>query len=34
METEFVLREAWTEFLCTLYMNCSPQKDKRVELVD
>jgi hypothetical protein len=34
METEFVLREVWTEFLCTVCMNCSPQNDKGVELVD
>lgn len=34
LETEFVLREVWTEFLCTVYIDCSPQKDKRDELVD
>lgn len=30
METEFVLREVWTEFLCTVCMNCRLQKDKGV----
>jgi len=34
METEYVLREVWTEFLCTVYMDCSPKNDKGVELVD
>lgn len=33
MQPEFVLREMWTEFLSTMYMNFSPQKDNRVELV-